>query len=195
MTDEVGNTALFNITESVCGRNDRRVAAVNQSTLCYYIILLHTEIDSRPSSCGIPTTHNIMCVYNIFNVIYIYYYYLLFTPYGSECSFLSCGCGRINIIYFVLSCHDCLHTHTAYTYLLYEPSTTYCVYRTDMITYYYYCHRVYDEQRVAKTTVAPRTRRIKESCTRNPSKRAHRRNYNPEKEKEYGHRRYCYSGG
>lgn len=157
---------MYNIKESVCGRNYRRVAAVYQS-ICY-IILLHTEIDFRPSSCGIPTTHNIVCVYNIFNVMYTL---LLFTPYG-DCSFLSCGCGRINIIYFVLSCHDCLHTHTAYTYLLYEPSTTYyCVYRTDMITYYYYCHRVYDEQRVAKTTVAPHTRRIKESCTRNPSKR------------------------
>lgn len=194
LTDEVGNTALFNITESVCGRNDRRVAAVNQSTLCYYIILLHTEIDSRPSSCGIPTTHNIMCVYNIFNVIYIYYYYLLPTAASVRFCRADAVVSILYILYYrVMTAYT--HTHTAYTYLLYEPSNTYCVYRTDMITYYYYCHRVYDEQRVAKTTVAPRTRRIKESCTRNPSKRAHRRNYNPEKEKEYGHRRYCYSGG
>lgn len=185
MTDEV-----IPLYGERSGRNDRRVAAVHQS-ICHYIILLHAEIDSRPSSCGIPTTHNIICVYNVFNVMYIYYYLL---PTASvRFSRADAVVSILYILYYrVMTSYT---SHTAYTYLLYEPNTTYCVYRTDMITYYYYCYRVYDEQRVAKTTVAPHTLRIKESCSRKPSKRAHRRNYNPEKEKEYGHRRYYYSGG
>lgn len=138
--------------------------------------------------------HIILCVYIIYLMWYIYIIIIYSLRRRVFVSVVRMRSYQYYIFCIIVSWLP-THTHTAYTYLLYEPSNTYCVYRTDMITYYYYCHRVYDEQRVAKTTVAPRTRRIKESCTRNPSKRAHRRNYNPEKEKEYGHRRYCYSGG
>lgn len=84
-------------------------------------------------------------------MIYIYYYYSLPT---ASARFSRAADAVVSILYFVLSCHDCLRTHdVAYVY---TPNNLH-VYHMDIwyIIIIVIVRHTY-EQRVAKTTVAPR---------------------------------------